>query len=58
MVAEYLTMGAQLVCTCSGDVDGLMLMLGQYGMAPHEDDLALLGSCSEAAAATINTTPA
>jgi hypothetical protein len=27
-------------------------MLGNYGMMPSEEDLALLGSCSEAAAAT------
>merc|ERR1711939_210981 len=54
LVAEYLTLGAEHVCTCSGDIDGLLLMLGQYGMMPSEEDLALLSSCSEAASATIN----
>jgi len=51
-------MGGHLVCTCSGDIDGLMAMLNQYGLAPSEDSIALLSTCSEAASAIINTTPA
>ena len=51
LVATYLTLGAQTVCTCTGDVDGLLVMLAQYGMMPSEENLALLGSCSEGAAA-------
>jgi hypothetical protein len=51
LVATYLTLGAQTVCTCTGDVDGLLVMLSQYGMMPSEESLSLLGSCSEEAAA-------
>ena len=50
-VNGYLDMGAEMICTCHKDVDGLMAMLAQYGMAPSEEDTAkFFGSCSEAAA--------
>ena len=52
MVNGYLDMGAEMICTCHKDVDGLMGMLAQYGMAPSEEETArFFGSCSEAAAA-------
>ena len=40
MVNEYLNMGAEMICTCHKDVDGLMGMLSQYGMAPSEEEAA------------------
>ena len=52
MINGYLDMGAEMICTCHKDVDGMMGMLAQYGMAPSEEDTAkFFGSCSEAAAA-------
>jgi hypothetical protein len=52
MLTEYLDMGAEMVCTCTLDVDGMLGMLNSYGMMPSAEDLQeFFGSCSEAAAA-------
>ena len=54
MLVTYLDMAAEMVCTCSQDVDGLAGMLRQYGMYPSEENVAeFFGACSEAAAALI-----
>jgi hypothetical protein len=34
-----LDLGAKTVCTCEGDVDGLIAMLAGFGMAPNPDDV-------------------
>jgi hypothetical protein len=45
-------MADEVVCTCRGDVDSLMIMLAQYGMAPKPEDVReFFSSCSEAAKA-------
>jgi len=54
MLVEYLDMGAEMLCTCSKDVDGLAGMLRNYGLYPSEEDvIKFFGACSEAAAALL-----
>jgi hypothetical protein len=56
MLTDYLDMGAEMVCTCTKEVDGLTSMLTQYGMYPTTAEVAeFFGACSEKAAALIDS---
>ena len=54
MLVTYLNMGAELICTCSGDEAGLTNWLRGLNMYPAEHVVnEFFGACSEGAAALI-----